>query len=74
MNEELTIQDIVLKCVTLSGRNEQDILDDYERRCTKLRVVPLYGQLKTAIKSLLRDNKVRFVTRDGHKLLARTRA
>lgn len=71
MNDELTIQDIALKCVTLSGRHENDIISDYERRCNRLKIVPLYGQLKTALQSLLKTGKVYFRTIGDHRLLCR---
>lgn len=71
MNEELTIQDIALQCVTLSGRNEEDIIADYERRCTRLRIFPLYGQLKTALVNLKRAGRIYFKQVGSHRLLCK---
>jgi hypothetical protein len=71
MAEELTISDIALSCVTFSGRCEDDLIADYERRCRRLKIVPLYGQLKTALKSLFAAGKVRFKVVGDHKLLCK---
>jgi hypothetical protein len=73
MDNEETIQDIVLSCVTYSGRNEDDLLADYERRCKKKKIVPLYGQVKTALKSLYRQGKIKIVIVQGHKLCCKQR-
>jgi hypothetical protein len=67
----MTIHDIALRCVTYAGRNEEDIVADFERRCRRLQILPLNGQLLTALRALMRAGKVRFIHRDGHKLLQR---
>lgn len=66
--EDLTIPDIVLQCVTYAGRNEEDLIADYERRCKRLKIVPLYGQLKTALKRLHSEGKIYLKTVGGHRL------
>ena len=68
---EETIQDIALKCVTFSGRNEDDLFTDYERRCNRLKVLPLFSQLRTALRGLLKSGKIFFKEVDGHKLLCK---
>lgn len=71
VEEFLTIQDIALKCVTYAGRNEEDVIADYERRCNRLKIIPLFGQLKNALKALHRDGKVKLVKVGNQRLLRR---
>lgn len=63
-----TIRDIVLACITYSGRSEDDLLADYERRCKRKKIIPLYGQVRTALIGLHREGMIKVVTIDGHKL------
>ncbi len=72
-DNDLTITGIALKCVTLSGRSEEEVIADYERRCSKLRIIPLYGQLKSALVDLHREGKVKLKTVDGRRLLVRVK-
>lgn len=66
--EDETLHDVVLACITKSGRNEEDLLADYQRRCIRKKIVPLYGQLKNALRLLLAEGKIGIKTTQGHKL------
>jgi hypothetical protein len=71
--EEETIQDIVLACVTYTGRTEEDLLADYERRCKRKRIIPLIGQVKSALKALHKAGKIKIVGVQGHRLCCKVR-
>lgn len=69
IEEFSTIDEIALKCVTLSGINEENLLASYERRCLRLKILALWGQLQAALKRLHKAGKVKLVKIDGHRLL-----
>jgi hypothetical protein len=69
-----TIQDIVFACITFTGRTEDDLLADYERRCKRKRIVPLYGQVKASLRSLCAAGKIKIVEFQGHKLCCKVKS
>ena len=71
MNDYETITDIVLSCVPKCGRNEEDFWADYERRCRRLKVIPMEGQVRTALKSLHAEGAIYVKTVQGHKLVCK---
>lgn len=73
MNDEReeTIADIVLSCLTLAGRTEDDFWADYERKCARKRILPLYGQVKTSLVALHRAGRIGVKTVGGRKLCFR---
>ena len=73
MNDDETITDLVLACITYSGRTEDDLLADYDRRCKRKKILPLYGQVKTALKSLHKQGKIKIITVNGHRLCCKER-
>jgi hypothetical protein len=73
MSDEKTLLDVILECITFSGRNEQDLVDDFERRCRRYKVIPLWGQLKNGLKELKKQGKIKIRIVQGHKLCAKTR-
>jgi hypothetical protein len=60
VQEEETLQDLVLSSVKKSGSTEEEIWDTFQKICQKKQVLPLYGQLVTALRNLKAAGKVYF--------------
>jgi len=50
--------DCILKTRTIS---EQELIDKYTRACERHNRLALFGQLRTALKNLCAEGKIRFV-------------
>jgi len=55
----MTISDLVLACIPKSRYiGETELLEKYERVCKRHNVLPLWGQVKTALRKLVTSGQV----------------
>lgn len=59
---ETPIQDIILDVIPQRGLTENELTERYCKQCDKLRILPLWGQLATALRALRKANKVEIIT------------
>jgi hypothetical protein len=71
--DDETIDDVVLSCVTFTGKDEKTLENDYAYKCARKKIYCLYGQLVAALKRLRAAGKIEIVAEVNTRLCRKKR-